>query len=246
MAEDLTEYLLEMGLRVRYLHSNVDTIQRIELLRDLRLGEFDVLVGINLLREGLDLPEVSLVAILDADKEGFLRSGTSLIQTIGRAARNVSGQVHMYADKITPSMARAIDETTRRREKQRQYNTENGIDPTPLRKKINDILERVYAEAEDSVEGAKIRPGGSGRNSSRGRKATGEPGGSSSGVYAGHNTVGMARNELADLVQQLTDQMMAAARDLQFELAGRLRDEIQELKKEIRDMDSAAVVAAAR
>jgi len=246
MSEDLTDYLLELGIRVRYLHSEVDTLRRVELLRELRLGEFDVLVGINLLREGLDLPEVSLVAILDADKEGFLRSETSLIQTIGRAARNVNGQVHMYADKITPSMARAIDETTRRREKQRQYNTENGIDPTPLRKKINDILERVYAEAEDSVEGAKIRPGGSGRNSSRGRKATGEPGGSSSGVYAGHNTVGMARNELADLVQQLTDQMMAAARDLQFELAGRLRDEIQELKKEIRDMDSAGVVAAAR
>ena len=246
MSEDLTDYLLELGIRVRYLHSEVDTLRRVELLRELRLGEFDVLVGINLLREGLDLPEVSLVAILDADKEGFLRSETSLIQTIGRAARNVNGQVHMYADKITPSMARAIDETTRRREKQREYNTENGIDPTPLRKKINDILERVYAEAEDSVEGSKIRPGGSGRNASRGRKATGEPGGSSSGVYAGHNTVGMARNELADLVQQLTDQMMAAARDLQFELAGRLRDEIQELKKEIRDMDSAGVVAAAR
>ena len=247
MSEDLTDYLLELGIRVRYLHSEVDTLRRVELLRELRMGEFDVLVGINLLREGLDLPEVSLVAILDADKEGFLRSETSLIQTIGRAARNVNGQVHMYADKITPSMARAIDETTRRRQKQRDYNTANGIDPTPLRKKINDILERVYAEAEDAVDGGKpIRPGGSGRNSSRGRKATGEPGGSSSGVYAGHNTVGMARNELADLVQQLTDQMMNAARDLQFELAGRLRDEIQELKKEIRDMDSAGVVAAAR
>jgi len=177
-----------------------------------------------------------------------LRSETSLIQTIGRAARNVNGQVHMYADKITPSMARAIDETTRRREKQREYNIENGIDPTPLRKKINDILERVYAEAEDGVEApTPIRPGGSGRNSSRGRKATGEAGPSStSGVYAGHNTAGMARNELADLVQRLTDQMMNAARDLQFELAGRLRDEIRELKKEIRDMDSAGVVAAVR
>ena len=247
MSEDLTDYLLELGIRVRYLHSEVDTLRRVELLRELRLGEFDVLVGINLLREGLDLPEVSLVAILDADKEGFLRSETSLIQTIGRAARNVNGQVRMYADKITPSMARAIDETTRRREKQRQYNADNGIDPTPLRKKINDILERVYAEAEDAVDGATpIRPGGSGRNSSRGRKAAGEPGGSSSGVYAGHSTVGMARNELADLVQQLTSQMMNAARDLQFELAGRLRDEITELKKEIRDMDSAGVVAAAR
>jgi excinuclease ABC subunit B len=248
MSEDLTDYLLELGIRVRYLHSEVDTLRRVELLRELRMGEFDVLVGINLLREGLDLPEVSLVAILDADKEGFLRSETSLIQTIGRAARNVNGQVHMYADKITPSMARAIDETTRRRQKQRDYNTEHGIDPTPLRKKINDILERVYAEAEDGVEApTPIRPGGSGRNSSRGRKATGEAGPSStSGVYAGHNTVGMARNELADLVQRLTDQMMNAARDLQFELAGRLRDEIRELKKEIRDMDSAGVVAAVR
>jgi excinuclease ABC subunit B len=242
MSEDLTDYLLELGIRVRYLHSEVDTLRRVELLRELRLGEFDVLVGINLLREGLDLPEVSLVSILDADKEGFLRSETSLIQTIGRAARNVNGQVHMYADKITPSMARAIDETNRRRDKQREYNRAHGVDPQPLRKKINDILERVYAEAEDSAN--SVRMGGSGRNASRGRKAAGEP--KSSGVYAGHSTVGMARNELADLVQQLTDQMMAAARDLQFELAGRLRDEIQELKKEIRDMDAAGVVGAGR
>jgi len=242
MSEDLTDYLLELGIRVRYLHSEVDTLRRVELLRELRLGEFDVLVGINLLREGLDLPEVSLVSILDADKEGFLRSETSLIQTIGRAARNVNGQVHMYADRITPSMARAIDETNRRRDKQREYNVAHGVDPQPLRKKINDILERVYAEAEDSAN--SVRMGGSGRNASRGRKAAGEP--KSSGVYAGHSTVGMARNELADLVQQLTDQMMAAARDLQFELAGRLRDEIQELKKEIRDMDAAGVVGAGR
>ena len=242
MSEDLTDYLLELGIRVRYLHSEVDTLRRVELLRELRLGEFDVLVGINLLREGLDLPEVSLVSILDADKEGFLRSETSLIQTIGRAARNVNGQVHMYADKITPSMARAIDETNRRRDKQRAYSEAHGVDPQPLRKKINDILERVYAEAEDSAN--SVRMGGSGRNASRGRKAVGEP--KSSGVYAGHSTVGMARNELADLVQQLTDQMMAAARDLQFELAGRLRDEIQELKKEIRDLDAAGVVGAGR
>jgi excinuclease ABC subunit B len=247
MSEDLTDYLLELGIRVRYLHSEVDTLRRVELLRELRMGEFDVLVGINLLREGLDLPEVSLVSILDADKEGFLRSGTSLIQTIGRAARNVNGQVHMYADKITPSMARAIDETTRRREKQRLYNEAHGVDPQPLRKKINDILERVYAEAEDSATaGGAVRMGGSGRNASRGRKAAGEPGAKSSGVYAGHSTVGMARSEMADLVQQLTDQMMTSARDLQFELAGRLRDEIHELKKEIRDMDAAGVGMPAR
>jgi excinuclease ABC subunit B len=206
----------------------------VELLRELRMGEYDVLIGINLLREGLDLPEVSLVAILDADKEGFLRSGTSLIQTIGRAARNVNGQVHMYADRITASMATAIEETNRRREKQVAYNTEMGLDPQPLRKKINDILERVYAEAEDS-----IAIGGSGRNMSRGRKAQSEPGGASAGIYAGHPTAGMARGEMASLVQQLTDQMLAAAKDLQFELAGRLRDEISELKKELRHMDAA-------
>jgi excinuclease ABC subunit B len=242
MAEDLTDYLLELGIRVRYLHSEVDTLRRVELLRELRLGEYDVLVGINLLREGLDLPEVSLVSILDADKEGFLRSETSLIQTIGRAARNVNGQVHMYADRLTPSMRRAIEESDRRRAKQVAYNEANGIDPQPLRKKINDILERVYAEADDTAEaGSSVVPiGGSGRNSSRGRKAVGTPGGSA-GVYAGHDTAGMARSELADLVQQLTDQMMAAARELQFELAGRLRDEIVELKREIRDMDAAGV-----
>jgi excinuclease ABC subunit B len=235
MAEDLTDYLLELGIRVRYLHSEVDTLRRVELLRQLRLGEFDVLVGINLLREGLDLPEVSLVAILDADKEGFLRSGTSLIQTIGRAARNVSGEVHMYADKITDSMRYAIDETERRRAKQVAYNEAHGIDPQPLRKKIADILDQVYREADD------VPVGGSGRNASRGKRAAGEPGRASSGVVAGRDTSSMPRAELADLVQQLSDQMLAAARDLQFELAARLRDEIADLKKELRGMDAAGV-----
>jgi excinuclease ABC subunit B len=240
MAEDLTDYLLELGIKVRYLHSEVDTLRRVELLRELRSGEYDVLVGINLLREGLDLPEVSLVAILDADKEGFLRSERSPIQTIGRAARNVSGQVHMYADKITDSMQYAIDETNRRREKQIAYNTELGVDPQPLRKNIADILDRVYREAEDTEESVGV--GGSARNSSRGRRAAGEAGGrGSSGIVEHRDTSGMARAELADLIQQLTDQMMAAARDLQFELAGRLRDEIADLKKEMRGMDAAGV-----
>ncbi|MFC0316583.1 excinuclease ABC subunit UvrB [Gordonia phosphorivorans] len=237
MSEDLTDYLLELGIRVRYLHSEVDTLRRVELLRQLRSGEYDVLIGINLLREGLDLPEVSLVAILDADKEGFLRSTTSLIQTIGRAARNVSGEVHMYADKITDSMRNAIDETDRRRAKQIAYNKEKGVDPQPLRKKIADILDQVYAEAEDTVE-----IGGSGRNASRGRRAQGE--GSrpvSAGVFEQRDTSAMPRAELADLVQELTDQMMNAARDLQFELAGRLRDEIADLKKELRGMDAAGI-----
>ena len=172
MAEDLTDYLLELGIRVRYLHSEVDTLRRVELLRQLRLGEFDVLVGINLLREGLDLPEVSLVAILDADKEGFLRSGTSLIQTIGRAARNVSGEVHMYADKVTDSMRYAIDETERRRAKQVAYNEEHGIDPQPLRKKIADILDQVYREADDT----EVPVGGSGRNAVAGQAGGGRAG----------------------------------------------------------------------
>ncbi len=240
MSEDLTDYLLELGIKVRYLHSEVDTLRRVELLRELRSGEYDVLVGINLLREGLDLPEVSLVAILDADKEGFLRSERSLIQTIGRAARNVSGQVHMYADKVTDSMRYAIDETNRRREKQVAYNAERGVDPQPLRKNIADILDRVYREAEDTEESVGV--GGSARNSSRGRRAAGEAGGrGSSGIVEHRDTSGMPRAELADLIQQLTDQMMAAARDLQFELAGRLRDEIADLKKEMRGMDAAGV-----
>ncbi len=240
MAEDLTDYLLELGVRVRYLHSEVDTLRRVELLRELRQGEFDVLVGINLLREGLDLPEVSLVSILDADKEGFLRSGTSLIQTIGRAARNVSGQVHMYADKITPSMAKAIDETSRRRAKQIAFNTERGIDPQPLRKKIVDILDGIYREAADTS--AEL-VGGSGRQQSRGKAPV--PGLSSKAVgRAGAHAkdlAGMPRAALADLIQELNDQMLQAARELQFELAARLRDEIGELKRELRGMDAAGV-----
>ncbi len=239
MSEDLTDYLLELGIRVRYLHSEVDTLRRIELLRQLRAGDFDVLVGINLLREGLDLPEVSLVAILDADKEGFLRSGTSLIQTIGRAARNVSGEVHMYADKITDSMQHAIDETDRRRAKQVAYNEERGVDPQPLRKKIADILDRVYSEAEDSEEVVAV--GGSGRNVSRGKKPEQGDRVRSSGMLTDKDVSGMPRAQLADLIQQMTDQMMQAARDLQFELAARLRDEVADLKKELRGMDAAGI-----
>jgi excinuclease ABC subunit B len=252
MAEDLTDYLLEHGIRVRYLHSEVDTLRRVELLRELRRGDYDVLVGINLLREGLDLPEVSLVSILDADKEGFLRSERSLIQTIGRAARNVSGQVHMYADKITPSMKAAMDETNRRRAKQIAYNKEHGIDPQPLRKKIGDILDDIYREADDSESvlgalgghgpGGAVRRtttevGGSGRQMSRGKAPVKETRSRvSKSVTA--QTEGLARAELAKLVADLTDQMLAAARELQFELAARIRDEIAELKKEIRQMDA--------
>src|SRR3712207_2050958 len=207
MAEDLTDYLLELGVKVRYLHSEVDTLRRVELLRELRQGEFDVLVGINLLREGLDLPEVSLVAILDADKEGFLRSGTSLIQTIGRAARNVSGEVHMYADKMTPAMVQAIDETTRRREQQIAYNVANGIDPTPLRKKIGDITDML---AREDVDTAELLAGGY-RNPGRGKAPT--PG-SKSAPTARTALVGAASGELADLIQELSDQMHAAAAEL--------------------------------
>jgi excinuclease ABC subunit B len=216
------------------------------------MGEFDVLVGINLLREGLDLPEVSLVSILDADKEGFLRSGTSLIQTIGRAARNVSGQVHMYADSVTRSMAQAIEETNRRRAIQVAYNEANGIDPTPLRKRISDITELLVREAEDTDEllaaGAPV--GGSGRSQSRGKSPTPGRGGrgASGGVVGigahaegGLDVASMPRAELADLIQQLNEQMLGAARELQFEVAARLRDEISELKKELRGMDAAGV-----
>ncbi len=242
MSEDLTDYLLELGVRVRYLHSEVDTLRRVELLRELRMGEFDVLVGINLLREGLDLPEVSLVSILDADKEGFLRSSTSLIQTIGRAARNVSGEVHMYADKITPSMAQAIDETNRRRAKQVAYNVERGLDPQPLRKRISDITELIAREDADTEQ---LMAGsiGSGRQQSRGKAPVpgfafrpAEPGG-----RRGSATSQLPRAQLADLIQQLNDQMRAAAGELQFELAARLRDEVSDLKKELRGMDAAGV-----
>jgi len=242
MSEDLTDYLLESGVRARYLHSEVDTLRRIELLRELRLGEYDVLVGINLLREGLDLPEVSLVAILDADKEGFLRSPTSLIQTIGRAARNINGEVHMYADKITNAMQHAIDETNRRREKQTAYNTANGIDPQPLRKKIADILDAIIREDADTEE----LLGGGGRQQSRGkspvpglssraRAATQGAGESAPGIR------GEARGDLVSLISQLTEQMHAAAAELQFEAAARIRDEIKELKRELRGMEAAGV-----
>jgi excinuclease ABC subunit B len=233
MAEDLTDYLLERGVRVQYLHSEVDTLRRVELLRELRLGEFDVLVGINLLREGLDLPEVSLVSILDADKEGFLRSGTSLIQTIGRAARNVSGEVHMYADKVTASMAKAIDETDRRREKQVAYNAERGIDPTPLRKKISDVTEML---AREDVDTAELLKGGYRSPAGKGAPT---PGGSRGGAGGPVRLADVPITELADLIQELTDQMHAAAVELQFELAARLRDEIAGLKKELRQVRAA-------
>ncbi len=239
MAEDLTDYLLELGIRARYLHSEVDTLRRVELLRELRLGEYDVLVGINLLREGLDLPEVSLVAILDADKEGFLRSGTSLIQTIGRAARNVSGQVHMYADQVTPSMKRAIDETNRRRDRQIAYNVEHGVDPRPLRKRIADILDQLAREDADTAQ----LLGGSGRQQSRGKAPV--PGVASRAraatADAGAGKGGAARADLAALIAELTEQMHAAAAELQFEVAARLRDEIRDLKHELRGMQAAGV-----
>ena len=234
MSEDLTDYLLEAGIRTRYLHSEVDTLRRIELLRELRLGEYDVLVGINLLREGLDLPEVSLVAILDADKEGFLRSDKSLIQTIGRAARNVSGQVIMYADKVTPSMELAIEETNRRREKQVAYNEERGLDPQPLRKKIADITEMLAREDESTKELLQTWQTATGRNDPSRRAPV--PGLSKLKDGKGPDLSGLPTADLADLVQQLTEQMHAAAAELQFELAARLRDEISDLKKELRQM----------
>lgn len=262
MAEDLTDYFLELGIQVRYLHSDVDTLRRIELLRELQAGEYDVLVGINLLREGLDLPEVSLVAILDADKEGFLRSGTSLIQTIGRAARNVSGQVHMYADKMTPAMEKAIDETNRRREKQIAYNTANGIDPQPLRKKINDIVATIAREELDTEEllgtgyrqakdgkGAKapvpvlgaraaaaVTGGKAGKAGKAGKGAKGAKGAQAAEVLTDRPAA-----ELAALIEQMTERMRGAAAELQFEVAARIRDEVGELKKELRQMKEAGL-----
>ncbi len=224
MAEELTEFLGEHGVRVRYLHSDVDTLRRVELLTELRQGVYDVLVGINLLREGLDLPEVSLVAILDADKEGFLRSGTSLIQTIGRAARNVSGEVHMYADVMTDSMAKAIDETTRRREKQIAYNVERGIDPQPLRKKIADITDALMREGADTAELLSGKDG---------RKRAPVPNLRREGLAAAGG------NDLETIIADLNAQMLQAAGELKFELAARLRDEVQELKKELRQMEQA-------
>ena len=222
MSEDLTDYMLGLGVRVRYLHSEVDTLRRVELLRELRTGEYDVLIGINLLREGLDLPEVSLVSILDADKEGFLRSTTSLIQTIGREARNVSGEVHMYAANMTKSMTNAIDETNRRRAKQVAYNTEHGIDPTPLRKKIADITDLITKEADDTENLA-----------AKSKKI-----GFTSGVYS-KNAHSLPRQELIALIESLTAQMKLAAAELSFELAARLRDEIRELKRELKGMQEA-------
>ena len=224
MSEDLTDYLQEKGVRVRYLHSEVDTLRRVELLRELRSGEYDVLIGINLLREGLDLPEVSLVAILDADKEGFLRSATSLIQTIGRAARNVSGEVHMYADNITASMAKAIDETNRRRAKQVAYNLERGVDPQPLRKKISDITDLIVQESDDTDDIMATL---------KGKKSTAIL------PFSSKPTDSMPRQELIALIGSLTEQMRSAADELAFELAARLRDELRELKRELRGMDEA-------
>ena len=227
MAEELTDFLSEAGVKVRYLHSDVDTLKRVELLRQLRQGVFDVLVGINLLREGLDLPEVSLVAILDADKEGFLRSATSLVQTIGRAARNINGEVHMYGDNLTESMRKAIDETTRRREKQVAYNKQLGVDPQPLQKKIIDITDQIEREELDTAE--LIAELGK----AKGRKATAVPLRSNRGIAA------MAQDEILAVVLDLDAQMRHAASELQFELAARLRDEIAELKHELRQMKKA-------
>ncbi|HYO85435.1 MAG TPA: excinuclease ABC subunit UvrB [Dermatophilaceae bacterium] len=234
MAEDLTDYLLDKGVRVRYLHSEVDTLRRVELLRELRLGEYDVLVGINLLREGLDLPEVSLVSILDADKEGFLRSTRSLIQTIGRAARHVSGQVHMYADRVTTSMDDAIGETNRRRDRQLAYNAAHGIDPQPLRKRIADITDLLNREDADTQSLL-----GSGRTQSRGKSRSARGAVAADAAVARADLTTLPMTDLAGLIQELTAQMHQAAAELHFELAARLRDEVADLKKELRQMAAA-------
>ena len=245
MAEDLTEYLMEHGVRVQYLHSDVDTLKRVELLRDLRMGTFDVLVGINLLREGLDLPEVSLVAILDADKEGFLRSTTSLIQTIGRAARNVSGEVHMYADKITDSMATAIDETNRRREIQVAFNKEHGIDPQPLRKRIADITDQLAREDEDTRTLLAQRAAANNHTApvKGGQKSVAETqrqaASEAESKLLRDGVQAAPAEDLVELIEQLSEQMRNAAAELQFELAARLRDELADLKKELRRMKDA-------
>jgi excinuclease ABC subunit B len=221
MAEDLTEFFTEAGVRVRYLHSDVDTLRRVELLTELRAGVYDVLVGINLLREGLDLPEVSLVAILDADKQGFLRSATSLIQTIGRAARNVNGEVHMYADKLTPAMEQAIDETDRRRAKQVAYNTLHGVDPQPLRKKIADLTDQIHREEVDTATLVESLRAGKSKGKARNGKTKDV-------------------DELVNTVLELEAEMRQAAAELQFELAARLRDEVSDLKRVLRDFDTHA------
>jgi excinuclease ABC subunit B len=262
MSEELTDFLTEAGVRVRYLHSDVDTLRRVELLRELRQGLYDVLVGINLLREGLDLPEVSLVSILDADKEGFLRSTTSLIQTIGRAARNINGQVHMYADKMTDSMIRAIDETNRRREKQVAYNLAHGVDPQPLRKKIADITDQILREEQDTAElvesyknkrgsGSAGKPGARAKAGNQGKSHQEIIGNVAAGAAAkrdsklvlptrGRAGIGaMAHDEILKVVIELDEQMRLAATELNFELAARLRDEISELKYELRQIEKA-------
>lgn len=234
MSEELTDFLTEAGVRVRYLHSDVDTLRRVELLRELRTGAYDVLVGINLLREGLDLPEVSLVSILDADKQGFLRSATSLIQTIGRAARNINGEVHMYADRVTDAMAKAIEETDRRREKQVAYNLARGVDPQPLRKKIADITDDIMREEEDT---AKLIAENKGKSSSKLKS-----GQSATATKGRKGIAGKAYDEILSVVIELEEQMKAAAAELQFELAARIRDEMVELKRELRQMEAAGHV----
>ena len=239
MAEDLTDYLLERDIKVEYLHSDVDTLRRVELLRQLREGVIDVIVGINLLREGLDLPEVSLVAILDADKEGFLRSYRSLIQTIGRAARNVSGTVIMYADRLTDSMQLAIDETNRRRDIQMRYNEEHGIDPQPLIKKISDVNDML---AKEDVDTEELLSSGYRNSGKAGNSHLGVPDMDAKKVQERHEKIleaGLPAQDLANLIRQLSDQMHTAAEQLQFELAARLRDEIRDLKKELRQMTQA-------